>query len=325
VLLGAVTASSAIVWAHGCNAGAPAFDVKCSHGAPLSSRAAQGDMFYTLDNGWAGSAQIDHLQPLTTYGCAVNVEGKVTTLSLTTFPAFGAFGAHNASETLDIVHGSCSSVSIWPWNSLASSFNAVAKINPRFIFLLGDNAYTDLTEYLPWYRKTFDAAHRNVLRQPAVTRVLQQAPSFVMFDDHEIENDFEGGLAHPLALIGLSKYVAYWGQRNPGRPRNPASLYYSFDYGSLVSVFVMDARAHSNWTAQEMIGKTQFKALETFLVRAKSLGFRFVILASPLSWSEDGSGSYFVSERRRLLDLIVDELDMCNVIVVSGLSSCPAN
>jgi len=153
---------------------------------------------------------------------------------------------------------------------------------------------------------------------PFPARTHAFSSQFYRYDDHEVENDFEGGLSHPLARQGLEKYVAYWGQRNPGRPRDLSALYYSFDYGGLATVFVMDSRLNANWTSGEMLGAKQFAAVEAFLRRAKKLHFKFILLASPLSWSEDGHGSYFAPERKRLLDLITIELDLCNVIVIAG-------
>ena len=176
-LLGAVSHDSAIVWVHGCSE--KSFSVQCTAAdSSVVATRASGDVFYDISDGrWLGTAQVGSLSPSTLYSCKVIYFDSTLSdaLQVKTFPPPGQM-----EEKLDIVHGSCSSISIWPWNSLDSSFNLIAKINPRILFLLGDNAYTDLTEYLPWYRKGFDAAHRNVLRQKSLQTVLKNIPSYVM-------------------------------------------------------------------------------------------------------------------------------------------------
>jgi len=100
-----------------------------------------------------------------------------------------------------------------------------------------------------------------------------------MFDDHEVENDFFG-LGHPLVEKGLTAYLKYWGQRNPGRPLNFSKLFYSFSYGSLASFFVIEDRLHYDVTKKELLGRVQKSCLIDWLRSGAQKRFSYLIIVS---------------------------------------------
>ncbi|MCO5063899.1 MAG: alkaline phosphatase D family protein [Rhizobiaceae bacterium] len=65
---------------------------------------------------------------------------------------------------------------------------------PRFMLFVGDQVYVDPTAGL-YDPASLDDRYRlpyeNWLRQPAVRKVLRRAPSFMLLDDHEIDDNWE--------------------------------------------------------------------------------------------------------------------------------------
>ena len=327
LLLGAVEASSAVVWTHAC---AEALRSEAAAAAVLHVREmsdAWAPKAWTLELAAAATAttieggarvaavRLTGLKPNTKYEARFLND----TVAFTTFPSAEYKSADDA--TLTFTHGSCAAVMLPPYHTLEAGFRAMARQDPRFVMLLGDNVYTDLAEwwfglYLGWYRVPFEAAHRRVLLDPAVRDLLHSRPSFAMLDDHEVVNDFFGPEKHALMDEGVRHFQTYWGSRNPLPSRN--GLWYTFDYGRLATFFVADCRSHFDLAKGTMFGAAQRAEIEAWLERGLRLGFDFIVLASPLSWSDDGHGTLFTKEREELLDVMSAKLKLRNVVIVSG-------
>lgn len=284
-----------------------------------------GNLHFTANN----------LKPNTMYRIAFleqyNPSDGTFTLLSKTNSIFTTFPEENFAGDTRIVFGSCTHKSIYPYNKL-EAYKKVKELDPRFVLLLGDNVYTDLHEAIPSYRTPFDRAHRQVLADVDVRNVLSTIPSFTMFDDHEIENDFNGGRDHPFAKEGLGAWEFYWGRKNPeplvplrvknnenGKDDDIGDYFYQFNYGGVADVFVLQSRLNvaENVT---VIGEEQKSYLLKWLLQSKQKqgnGFKFRIIASPVSWSWDGHGNVFVKERREIL-CFIEKHRIDGVLILSG-------
>lgn len=308
--LGSITKTTAVLWLKTCKEGNEidqTVELSSSNGTIQLGRA---DKTFGSDNDeeLIGTVEFKELIPDETY----KARFKNTTVSFRTFPEIT-----RKDEELVLTFGSCSSVTVNPpWNDISSGFDAIAGINPRLAFFLGDNVYTDISERFKWHRIPFEASYKRLLTQKAVQRVFQQVPTYFQFDDHEIENDVFG-MEHGMMDEALGVYRKYLGNRNPGRPANASRMYYSYDYGDMVSFFVSDSRLHADPDAKTMFGNEQRNALFKWLARGKAKEFDFLVLASPLSFSADGHGDLFEKDRETLLTEVA-KLGLKNVIIISG-------
>jgi hypothetical protein len=122
-----------------------------------------------------------------------------------------------------------------------------AGIRPRFVVLTGDQVYVDPTAGLYDPNAQDDRYHRPYevwLRQRAVRGTLRRVPSFMLLDDHEIDDNWEPlpstapGQADNKERfdIGLKSYRRY--QR--GMKKTPTSFEFKFDG---FPFFMLDTRA----------------------------------------------------------------------------------
>lgn len=124
-----------------------------------------------------------------------------------------------------------------------------AALRPRFVLMVGDQIYADklnriiplaradtVAEFHDWYIEAFTA--------PYFRQLTRSLPTYMILDDHEIEDDWVQGrvkYASGRALFNMAihAYLSYqWvhGPRSFGK-----KLYYTFDYGQ-VPFFVLDER-----------------------------------------------------------------------------------
>jgi alkaline phosphatase D len=203
---------------------------------------------------------------------------------------------------------------------------------PSFCLMLGDQIYIDhlkppvdsasnailLETYLDRYRKAFSL--------PKFAAFCAQCPSYMILDDHEIQNnwtlqkfidDANNILTDRKYNIdslknGLQAYVAYQDIRNPhwsstqlvseakkldfARTLIDAKRYYDFECGN-AGFFVLDGRGESSVPCSndggpgtfEILGKGQMDELKKWLCDDKRQ-FKFIALGVPLGPDTQGIG-----------------------------------
>eukprot|EP00455_Lapot_gusevi_P007532 TRINITY_DN13209_c0_g1_i1.p1 TRINITY_DN13209_c0_g1~~TRINITY_DN13209_c0_g1_i1.p1 ORF type:complete len:354 (+),score=13.22 TRINITY_DN13209_c0_g1_i1:57-1064(+) len=219
---------------------------------------------------------------------------------------------------MSFVFGSCLAKSLYPFDHIRGlSYirqHLLHKID--MALLLGDLTYTDIHTRIPW-RLPFSHAYSQVWGDADFQYIFQRIPTFSMFDDHEIYNDYGGGRS-PLVDEALHFYQLYAGSRNPPSP--PNHYFYSFQYASLADFFVMDVRTRRNSTS--MLGQTQKDALKKWLSKPlqphQPQPIKFIV--SPVSFSRlmPGDGwNLYVEERDEILDLI-EVGALGGVVILSG-------
>ena len=120
---------------------------------------------------------------------------------------------------------------------------------PRFVLMVGDQVYADMfSAFVPFGRadtyREFRDRYLTAFGSPRIRRLMQRLPTYMILDDHEIEDNWSQdrlrrSAKHQLFTIAVDTYLSYqWshGPRTWGR-----RLYYRFDCGGL-PFFVLDTR-----------------------------------------------------------------------------------
>lgn len=135
--------------------------------------------------------------------------------------------------------------------------------------------------------------HRENRADPHLQRLLAAMPVFAMWDDHEVENDFNR--TNPLIPEGRQAFREYW----PIRTADPTVLYRRFAWGPGVDFFALDCRQYRSpqtdpdGPTKTMLGKTQ-KDWFMESIRASRAPFKFIISSVPFlgSWGPDKWSGY---------------------------------
>ncbi len=196
----------------------------------------------------------------------------------------------------------------------------VARHEPSFFILLGDTVYADvprdrfeptLAHYRFKHRENRDDLH--------LARLLAGCGTYAMWDDHEVQNDFDG--SHPYIAEGRQAFCEYWPVRHAGG--DGRMLYRRFAWGPGADFFVLDCRQYrspsrtTDGPAKTMLGDRQKAWLKDGL-RGSRAPFKFVLSSVPLHgpWGPDRWAGYG-RERDELLEFIRSER-ISGVIVLSA-------
>ena len=111
---------------------------------------------------------------------------------------------------------------------------------PRFIVLTGDQVYTDATAGIldPSIRDgRYILPYNRWLQSRAVRTALRQVPSYMLLDDHEIENNWEESNADVPFDVAIASYQKYQRHLAP----DSTQLYFDFDFDEF-PFFMLDTR-----------------------------------------------------------------------------------
>ena len=264
------------------------------------------------NNDFTGTVELSSLTPDTTYNFKTVVGGTPSTeiYSFTTFTQL--------DKSFRFVVGADIQQSRAPHLSLG---RLVAQ-HPLFGLLIGDQIYADnpaeITA-LPAFREKY----RKQWAEPNLAAYFKAVPTFFIWDDHEITDNFSEGMHIPIAQNARKSYVEYQGQENPDS-RTPHELYYSFSQANC-DFYVMDLRSfRSKNTAiddasKTMLGADQKADLKAWLSSSKAK-FKFIIssvLFSNFGVTGIDSWSGFKTERDEIWNFIRDN-DIRHVFIISG-------
>lgn len=199
-------------------------------------------------------------------------------------------------------------------------FTDIEAVDPDFVIMLGDNVYADGADRTyAGYRGRYQYVWSGEQFQQLFARV----PSFAIWDDHELVNNYWFGKNDEVYAFGRRLFNAYQGGRNPA-PQHAGDLYYSFRAGE-VGFFVLDTRSHRSANDEpdtadkSMLGAEQKRALADWLEEDASK--IHVIVSSVLMhrFTTTGNDSWqgFTAERTEILGIIA-ELSTRNAMVISG-------
>lgn len=197
-------------------------------------------------------------------------------------------------------------------------FDRIVEKDPHFFILLGDTIYADVPKdrFVPSL-SGYRYKHRENRGDPHLQRLLARVPVFAMWDDHEVENDFD--MTNPSIPEGRRAFREYW----PVRTTDRAVLYRSFSWGPAADFFVLDCRQYRrpktepDGPTKTMLGKAQKEWFKEHL-RASRSPFKFVISSVPFlgRWGRDKWSGY-ATEREELLQFFRSE-GIAGIIVLSA-------
>ncbi|MFP2924494.1 alkaline phosphatase D family protein [Pyxidicoccus sp. 3LG] len=200
-------------------------------------------------------------------------------------------------------------------------FDGITEKNPDFMLLIGDLMYADaggtastFEQYLAKYRQNW--------AQSSFRSLMRQSPMFMMWDDHEIQNDWDNGKTGKYAAARAA-YDVYVSSQTP-TPRTAGELYYSFRVGQ-ADFYVLDVRTFrtqntpTNDPGETMLGATQKADLKAWLSSSTA---KFKFLVSSVPWNDfgtTGSDAWggFKAERAEIFNHIKNN-DIRGVVLLSG-------
>jgi alkaline phosphatase D len=208
----------------------------------------------------------------------------------------------------------------------------VARLFPMdFFLLLGDTIYADEICPVPpnapgsnFTAGTLDAyraKHRYQRGSLALQRFLAAIPVFVVWDDHEVRNNFSGPFEEKMP-IGRQALFEYWPIRR--EREDPHRLYRRLRAGSTVEVFILDTRQYRSRNGdpdgarKTMLGESQLAWLLDGLAQSTAT-WKVIASSVPLSvpkqapahtpgsdgWANGEDGTGFETELKRIAESIV--------------------
>ena len=303
--------------------GATRMSIWCRASSPLVSevelrRVADGETshagFEALGEG-VFLATFEGLSPDTEYAFHVPWNGGIDTGSFRTLPL--ADGLLRFAVSADIHRGSLPYV----------AFDALRERRPHLYLGLGDQVYADLDPggARPRTDADFDALYRANWDDASLVACWQNVPTMLMWDDHEIWNDYDGSF-EAFAAPATRAYERFQRSRSAGE-----TAWSIIDLGP-ASMFVLDTRsfrspnAAADGPGKTMLGDAQRNALLAWIATEPAA---YRIIASPTPFhphadtGKDAWAHGFAYERGLILQAIADAGPE-GFILVSGDQHWPA-
>ena len=222
-------------------------------------------------------------------------------------------------------------------------FDAIGTQKPDFFIFLGDTIYADNacgappnepgSNFIATTLAEYRAKHHYQRGAAALRRFLEHVPVYVIWDDHEVKNNFAGPY-EPQVAAGRQAFREYWPIRADAG--DPHRLYRTIRYGSDLEMFILDTRqyrsknADQDGPAKTMLGAAQLRWLLEGLA-ASTATWKVVVTSVPLSvpkgggpavpgydgWAGGTDGTGFERERQVIVDTIVGKA-IPNVVFLGG-------
>lgn len=210
-------------------------------------------------------------------------------------------------------------------------FDVMRRRAPDFFIFLGDTIYSDDTcpsppnepgaDFTALTLEEYRARHRYQRGAAALRRFLETVPVFVMWDDHEVRNNFAGPFDERMP-VGRRALRNYWPIASPAA--DPHRLYRSIRYGKNLEIFLLDTRQYRSLNAdpdgpkKTMLGPAQLDWLLQSLIHSTAM-WKVIVSSVPLSipksggvtvpgndgWAGSADGTGFERERQVIVDAIL--------------------
>lgn len=227
----------------------------------------------------------------------------------------------------------------------------LTRADARFLMLLGDQVYSDeisdisikrLDKYIKAsttdrsvaLKDHYRRLYRGYFNEAGFRNLLESFPSYMMWDDHDITNDwgsFKEEELYNQVLFESAKTVfrEYQGSHNPGGSLDSSTPFcFQFWHGD-TGLFILDLRSERNFLEERLLGDEQWEQFTGFLDNANSAGVSTLFIGSTIPvihfspaavrlfaklprWAygadvrERWDAEPFHDERNRLLDLLFD-------------------
>lgn len=150
----------------------------------------------SLDDGYAGVAPLNNLQPCTHYHYALTLTDSPPGPSQTPYPEFTTFPPEGVPRSFNFAFGSC----FRPANENGGEiFDALEtrrkQDNLRFVLMIGDQIYADAIQYngigkIACSLEEYRSVYAYTWSRPAFRRLIPNLPAFMTLDDHEVDDDW---------------------------------------------------------------------------------------------------------------------------------------
>jgi len=174
-----------------------------------------------------------------------------------------------------------------------------------FLLMIGDQIYADQSGVhgVEWKAATFDEFceiyQKSWSADPYFMKVLSRCPTYMIFDDHEVENawfkirqrigDLRGVSGNKRLKNAIDAYECYQNSHNPSPISEDLPYSYEFSWGD-VRFFVIDARYQREtrfWHQafpyhRDILGERQWEELRSWLERYRD-DLKFVVTSVPIS------------------------------------------
>ena len=194
------------------------------------------------------------------------------------------------------------------------SWNILLEEQPDLHLTVGDTHYADTTN--PTVQLEHHLTYR---REKEFAKVLQQVPTYAIWDDHDFGPNNSDGTAK-----GKEFSLAGWKQAWPNPPSGTSDTpgaFFKFSRGD-VDFFVVDGRYHRSPNGlpdddkKRMLGDAQFAWLLEGLKNSKAK-FKIIASGSVLDHSKSDGWRIFSFSRHRLFDAIKKE-KISGVMYIGG-------
>jgi alkaline phosphatase D len=202
---------------------------------------------------------------------------------------------------------------------------------PDFFLFLGDTIYADHvclsppnelgSHFIATTLQEYRAKHHYQRGAAALRRLLESVPVYVMWDDHEVKNNFAGPF-EPQMAAGLQAFREYWPIHTD--MSEPHRLYRMIRYGADLEMFLLDTRQYRSRNAdpdgpgKSMLGSAQLQWLLERLA-SSTARWKVIVTSVPLSipkgggpavpgydgWAGGSDGTGFERERQAIVDAIL--------------------
>ncbi len=222
-------------------------------------------------------------------------------------------------------------------------FDTIRDQKPDFFIFLGDTIYADNvcasppndpgSNFMATTLADYRAKHHYQRGAASLRRLLETVPVYVVWDDHEVKNNFAGPFEAQMPA-GRQAFREYWPIHTDGT--DPNRLYRSIRYGSGLEVFLLDTRqyrsrnADPDGPAKTMLGAAQLQWLLEGLATSTAT-WKVIVTSVPLSipkggglavpgydgWAGGTDGTGFERERQVIVDAILHKA-ISNVVFLGG-------
>ena len=161
--------------------------------------------------------------------------------------------------------------------------------SPALLLLVGDQIYADATAGMfdpKTSRERFYESYHEAWSAPNARAVLRQIPTYMMMDDHEVEDNWSRAQTdNATRQAGLEAFEGYQWLHSPrnaaqllGAPRADGKYFYGFEAAG-VQFFVCDTRSGRN-SASGITDHEQLEALKTWLSANRGDRHKFIVSPS---------------------------------------------
>lgn len=196
----------------------------------------------------------------------------------------------------------------------------------EFLLLLGDFIYADVPYYFGDDKEAYSRLYRHTYASPSFRKIYEKLPVYHIYDDHEVINNFAGGLNESVPYANASRAFHLYNAVGNYNTTKSDDYYYTFRYGD-TAFFVTDTRRYrsdpvtTEANARTMLGDKQLSALHSWLSEVNETAvFKFVVTSVPFTslWQHDAqtdSWAGYPDEKASLLNVFHS---VPNVILLSG-------